>query len=194
MTGRREAARGQEVMVMKPEDPDFEVPPGVDRRTFMMRSAVIGSAAVITGRVAVRGGRRPRRATAPPPKVNVSPDLNVVKKSKGPVMTTLEEFYKVGPGPVELAHHRPDAHHLRLLPALHQAAGRPARQGDRHQGPPLRQPERDRQGARHGARRAGRRDRQGAGDRRARVPRRPGREAGPDLPGEARRQDLQRSR
>ena len=29
----------------------------------------------------------------------MSPDLDVVKKSKSPVMTTLEEFYKVGPGP-----------------------------------------------------------------------------------------------
>jgi L-serine dehydratase len=29
----------------------------------------------------------------------MSPDLAVVKKSKGPVMTTVEEFYKVGPGP-----------------------------------------------------------------------------------------------
>jgi L-serine dehydratase len=29
----------------------------------------------------------------------VSPELNVVKKSKGPVMTVVEEFYKVGPGP-----------------------------------------------------------------------------------------------
>jgi L-serine dehydratase len=29
----------------------------------------------------------------------VSQDLNVVKKAKGPVMTTLDEFYKVGPGP-----------------------------------------------------------------------------------------------
>src|SRR4029079_5762230 len=31
--------------------------------------------------------------------VTLSPDLDVVKKSKGPVMTTLDEFYKVGPGP-----------------------------------------------------------------------------------------------
>jgi L-serine dehydratase len=31
--------------------------------------------------------------------VQLSPDLNVVKKAKGPVMTTLDEFYKVGPGP-----------------------------------------------------------------------------------------------
>src|SRR6478609_5173821 len=38
---------------------------------------------------------------AGPPKLGatLSPDLNVVKQSKGPVMTILEEFYKVGPGP-----------------------------------------------------------------------------------------------
>src|SRR4029434_3696515 len=29
----------------------------------------------------------------------LSEDLNVVKKAKGPVMTTIDEFYKVGPGP-----------------------------------------------------------------------------------------------
>jgi L-serine dehydratase len=29
----------------------------------------------------------------------MSPDLDVVKRSKGPVMTVLDEFYKVGPGP-----------------------------------------------------------------------------------------------
>ena len=29
----------------------------------------------------------------------MSPDLQAVKKSKGPVMTLLDEFYKVGPGP-----------------------------------------------------------------------------------------------
>ena len=29
----------------------------------------------------------------------LSPDLDVVKKSKGPVMTVADEFYKVGPGP-----------------------------------------------------------------------------------------------
>ncbi len=77
-----------------------EVPPGVDRRTFMMRSAVISSAAVITGCTPTEK-QQTAAASAPPPVVkgNVSPDLDVVKKSKGPVMTTLEEFYKVGPGP-----------------------------------------------------------------------------------------------
>ena len=96
---------------MKPEDPSHEatflpdeeigpkeVPPGVDRRTFMMRGAVVASASVITGRT-VSAEEQAKAATAPPPKVALSPDLNVVKKSKGPVLTTLEEFYKVGPGP-----------------------------------------------------------------------------------------------
>jgi hypothetical protein len=42
-----------------------------------------------------------RAASAPqrPPRSNLSDSLQVVQKSKGPVMTTLEEFYKVGPGP-----------------------------------------------------------------------------------------------
>ena len=75
-----------------------EVPAGTDRRTFLMRSAVVGSAAVMTGRV-VSAAEQAKAATAPPPKVPLAADLNVVKKSKGPVMTTLEEFYKVGPGP-----------------------------------------------------------------------------------------------
>ena len=73
-------------------------PAGVDRRTFMMRSAVVGSAAVITGRV-VSAEEVAKAATAPPPKVSLSPELNVVKKSKGPIMTVIDEFYKVGPGP-----------------------------------------------------------------------------------------------
>jgi len=78
-----------------------EIPFGVDRRTFLMRSAVIGAAVVITGNpitaqeVAQRS-TPPARTDAP---AHVDPDLNVVKKSKGPVMTTIDEFYKVGPGP-----------------------------------------------------------------------------------------------
>ncbi|HEY5908356.1 MAG TPA: L-serine ammonia-lyase, partial [Vicinamibacteria bacterium] len=52
----------------------------------------------ISGRVA-SAEEQTAAANDAPPKVNVSPALNVVKKSKGPVMTTLEEFYKVGPGP-----------------------------------------------------------------------------------------------
>ena len=38
----------------------------------------------------------PQAAGSAPP---LSADLDVVKKSKGPVLTTVDEFYKVGPGP-----------------------------------------------------------------------------------------------
>ena len=77
-----------------------EVPAGVDRRTFLMRSAVIGAATVITGRT-LSATEQTARATAAAPAlpVTLSPELDVVKRSKGPIMTTLEEFYKVGPGP-----------------------------------------------------------------------------------------------
>ncbi len=70
-----------------------EMPPGSDRRAFMMRSALAISVATLTGRPIAAIAAQP--AKAPP----LDPNLNVVKKSKGPVMTTVEEFYKVGPGP-----------------------------------------------------------------------------------------------
>ncbi|HEX5886556.1 MAG TPA: L-serine ammonia-lyase [Pyrinomonadaceae bacterium] len=73
-----------------------EIPPGVDRRTFLMRSAVVGATTVMLGR-SLSAHERTLRSVAPPPRL--SDDLNVVKKQKGPVMTTLDEFYKVGPGP-----------------------------------------------------------------------------------------------
>src|SRR5215211_9328166 len=38
-------------------------------------------------------------AAAPKLGATMSPDLDVVKKAKGPVMTVIDEFYKVGPGP-----------------------------------------------------------------------------------------------
>jgi L-serine dehydratase len=90
------------------------VPPGVDRRNFLIRSAVGGAAAVMTGhalsateRTAMAIATMPPQATqtpaqtkgtkgTPPP---LAADLNVVKKGQGPVLTTVDEFYKVGPGP-----------------------------------------------------------------------------------------------
>jgi L-serine dehydratase len=77
------------------------IPAGVDRRAFLMRSAVIGAAAIITDRMMTPEARAQAAAagaakeSAPP----LDPSLDVVKRSKGPVMTTIEEFYKVGPGP-----------------------------------------------------------------------------------------------
>jgi L-serine dehydratase len=95
----------------KPQPSDFatetpEVPQGVDRRAFLMRSAMIGAVAVLSGAVPASAEETAKKAaTAKPPaaaagsSTKLSPTLDVVKKSKGPVMTTLEEFYKVGPGP-----------------------------------------------------------------------------------------------
>jgi L-serine dehydratase len=78
-------------------------PSGVDRRTFLVRNAVIGAAAVMTGATWTREARAAQAAKetsgAKLGSSPLSPDLAVVKKSKGPVMTVLDEFYKVGPGP-----------------------------------------------------------------------------------------------
>jgi L-serine dehydratase len=81
-----------------------EIPVGVDRRAFLMRTAVVGAVSVITGcsTPQPQASATSSAATAPPPPAAPPPlaeDLNVVKKAKGPVMTTLDEFYKVGPGP-----------------------------------------------------------------------------------------------
>jgi len=82
------------------------VPTGVDRRTFLMRSAVVGATAVMTGKIISAQERTGRSIAVPPttgdrtgPPPPLSKDLNVVKKGQGPVMTTIDEFYKVGPGP-----------------------------------------------------------------------------------------------
>jgi L-serine dehydratase len=74
-----------------------EPPLGSDRRTFMMRSALAVAVAALTGRPIAAFAQEP--AKAPPMPVTLDPNLNVVKSSKGPVMTLVDEFYKVGPGP-----------------------------------------------------------------------------------------------
>ena len=68
-----------------------------------MRSALVGSVAVLNGcKPATPEAGAPAAAAAPPatsPAVPLAAELDVVKKSKSPVITTLDEFYKVGPGP-----------------------------------------------------------------------------------------------
>src|SRR4051812_20709570 len=89
--GRRREADREDPLARSGELISPEIPPGVDRRTFVMRSAVIGATAVITG-AHISAQERSQRATAPPPNALPTPlssDLNVVKKQKGPVMTTL---------------------------------------------------------------------------------------------------------
>ncbi len=77
-------------------DLDHSDPPlGSDRRAFMMRSALVAAMAALTG---CQPKKSETPAVAPQP-VKLDPDLNVVKKSKGPVTTLVDEFYKVGPGP-----------------------------------------------------------------------------------------------
>jgi L-serine dehydratase len=74
----------------------------IDRRSFLMRNAVIGAAAVMTDKAwtpEARAAQATKEAGAPKLGATLSPDLDVVKRSKGPVMTVLDEFYKVGPGP-----------------------------------------------------------------------------------------------
>jgi L-serine dehydratase len=90
-----------------PSPMESSIPPNVDRRSFLMRNAVIGAAAAMTGTVwtpEARAQQAAKEATGKRPlppldSTSMSSDLDVVKRSKGPVMTVLEEFYKVGPGP-----------------------------------------------------------------------------------------------
>ncbi|HEU4891158.1 MAG TPA: L-serine ammonia-lyase [Vicinamibacterales bacterium] len=84
-----------------------EAPHGIDRRSFLMRSAVGGAAAVMTGcapspadkAATAAATAKPEAAAAAPSTPPLSADLNVVLKGQGPVLTTVDEFYKVGPGP-----------------------------------------------------------------------------------------------
>ncbi len=82
-----------------------DVPQGVDRRAFILRTAVVGASAVMTGcSPQNQAEKAPAAAEAPVaaktlPVVQLSPDLAVVKKEKLPIVTTIDEFYKVGPGP-----------------------------------------------------------------------------------------------
>jgi L-serine dehydratase len=78
-----------------------EVPPGVDRRTFLMRSAVVGAAIAITGNK-MSAKEMVARATAASPRRPATSLMYILEKEnqvKGPVMTVIDEFYKVGPGP-----------------------------------------------------------------------------------------------
>ena len=174
-----------------------EIPQGVDRRSFLMRTAVGGAAAVMTGcspspaeKTAKAAETVPPAQAAPatPSAPPLSPDLNVVKKEKGPVLTTVDEFYKVGPGPSSSHTIGPMRITYDFYQRADQTAGRQARHGDEASGEPVRQPQRHRQGTRHGARRARRTGRERTGHRRPEVPRQPARQARPGVPGEARRQ------
>src|SRR5712672_1253503 len=92
-----------ELMPELPEE--SEIPSNINRRSFLMRNAVIGAAAVMTGRSwtpearAAQAAKEARPSLPPLDSTSMSSDLNIVKQSKGPIMTVVDEFYKVGPGP-----------------------------------------------------------------------------------------------
>jgi L-serine dehydratase len=82
--------------------PEGPVPAGVDRRSFFMRSAVIGASAALTGKnwtPEARAEQAAKEAAKTKLSTTHAANLNVETKSKGPVMTLADEFYKVGPGP-----------------------------------------------------------------------------------------------
>lgn len=78
------------------------VPPGraaavVTRRDFGRAAVAATAGALLAGCSREAPTEQASQGTAAAPAL--APDLEVVKSSKGPIMTTLEEFYKVGPGP-----------------------------------------------------------------------------------------------
>jgi L-serine dehydratase len=78
---------------------DYSEPPaGSDRRAFMMRSSLALAVAALTGCKPADISKAPAKSPGGAA-VSLDPNLDVVKKSKGPVITTIDEFYKVGPGP-----------------------------------------------------------------------------------------------
>jgi L-serine dehydratase len=79
-----------------------EAPKSEARTTFSRRDLGRGilAASVSTLLVGCSDKASTEKAVeATPAAPALSPDLAVVQQSKGPIMTTLEEFYKIGPGP-----------------------------------------------------------------------------------------------
>src|SRR6185369_9621258 len=74
-----------------------EVPPGVDRRSFLIRSAVVGAAALMTGKNLSAAERTYEAVKSMPPPLSYG--LYVHRRAEGPIITLSDEFYKVGPGP-----------------------------------------------------------------------------------------------
>jgi L-serine dehydratase len=81
-----------------PELDQSEPPPGSDRRTFLMRSALAAAMVSLTGRPMAAFAQAPATPPAAPP-LSPASSLDVVRRSRGPIQTTVEEMYKVGPGP-----------------------------------------------------------------------------------------------
>src|SRR5215471_2128152 len=78
-------------------------PVSLTRRDFGISALVASAGALLAGCSKSQPAEQASQPSATPAPsgqaVTLSPELEVVKESKGPIMTTLEEFYKIGPGP-----------------------------------------------------------------------------------------------
>ena len=95
-----------------------------------MRNAVIGAAAVMTGTTwtpEARAAQAAKEAAQPKLGADALPRPGRREEVQGPGDDRAGRVLQGRPRPLEFAHDRADAHHLRLLPALHEAAGRPTR-------------------------------------------------------------------
>jgi L-serine dehydratase len=85
-----------------PAPPKVERTNMVSRRDLGRAALAVSASAILAGCSSQQQPPAEKAASAPagaPPASNVSAELNVVQKSKGPIMTVLDEFYKMGPGP-----------------------------------------------------------------------------------------------
>jgi L-serine dehydratase len=82
-----------------------ETPAALSRREFGHAVLAASASALLTG-CSSQKNAEPGDGSAPAPPA-LSPDLAVVQTSKGPIMTALDEFYKIGPGP-QFPHHGAD--------------------------------------------------------------------------------------
>ena len=83
----------------RPAERKVVAPTNLSRRVFGQTVLAASASALLTG---CSPPKTPETASAPAPAPAtpaLSPELAVVQNSKGPIMTTLDEFYKMGPGP-----------------------------------------------------------------------------------------------
>src|SRR5215831_2354610 len=87
-------------------EPKKEIPT-TTRRGFSRAAALASAAAFLAGcsetkteskQAEAKGGKEEIASPNAPPE-NVSAELAVVQNAKGPVMTSIDEFFKMGPGP-----------------------------------------------------------------------------------------------
>jgi len=67
----------------------------LSRRQFSYTALAASATALLAGCTE----KQSEQIASPASEMALSPELNVVQASKGPILTTLEEFYKMGPGP-----------------------------------------------------------------------------------------------